>query len=239
MSFWSSLNLVRAAAPPVVTAAAIGRFVSELAATGALAGDETPLCQIKYGPRVDADEQTTDVMQWDESGIIGTVCEYPWDRSETFPSLAALSEALTTDDRRVYRAFLSLGGVVPEIVAALTRQPSEQNEVGLCLYGLSFSVGPVLVAGLGSEFPVFAGWIGLSFSGPGYFYPWKFRQVRERAEAVESVQRLVATCRAAWPVAPTPASAEAVAGRRHAADLWLYDDFALPPDWLWFASETG
>src|SRR4051812_28865075 len=127
MSFWSSLNLVRAAAPPVVTVAAIGAFVRDLAATGALAGDESPLCQIKYGPCVDADEKTTDVVEWDESGMIGTVGEYPWDRSETFPSIAALSESLAADGGHVYRAFISLGGLVPEIVEVMTRQPSEEN----------------------------------------------------------------------------------------------------------------
>jgi hypothetical protein len=239
MSFWSSLNLVRAAAPPpVVTVDAIGRFVSDLAATGALADDEEPLCQIKYGPRVDADEQTTDIVEWDERRIIGTVREYPWDLSVTYPSLAALSEVLAKDGRQVYRAYLSLGGLSPEIVAALTREPSEQNEIGLCLYALSFSVGPVIVAGLGSDSPALVGWMGLELSGPGYYFPWDFREGRERAEAIGSVQRLVAACRGAWPVPPEQASVDLVAARRQAAELWLYDDFAMPPDWLWFASEA-
>lgn len=239
MSFWSSLSFVRAAAPPVVTVAEIGKLVAELAATRAAAGNERPKCRIKYGPRVDADEQTTEVIEWDATGIIGTVGEYDWDRSDEYDSLTALSDALSSDNGSVYRAYLSLGGLHPEIVAALTRDPSPENKIGLCLHGLSFSIGPALVAGLESEAPAFAGWMELSFSGPGYYFPWTYRQARERAEAVGLVREVMSVCRRTWPVPPAPPAAAAVDGRRQLADLWLYDDFALSADWLWFASESG
>lgn len=239
MSFYSSLVLIRVAPPPAVTTSAIGAFLRELAATEAFVGRDELLCQVKYGPRVDADDRTTDAMEWGESGTIGTVGEYPWDISRTFPSTAALADALAADGRSVYRAYLDLGELHPDIVAALTREPSEENEIGLHLSGLSFHVGPVLVAGLGSKAPVLAGWMGLSFSGSGYFFPWDYQQVRERAEAVELVHRLADTCRAAWPVPHASPSPEAMATRRQLGELWLYDDFTLPQDWLWFVSESG
>jgi hypothetical protein len=200
MSFYSSLVLARVAPPPVVTTIAIGTFVRELAQTGTLVGRDELLCRVKYGPRADADDRTTDAMEWDESGTIGAVGEYPWDVSQTFPSVAALADALAADERSVYRAYLDLGKLHPDIVAALTREPCEENEVGLRLCGVSFSVGPMLVAGLLSEAPALAGWMGLSFWGPGYFFPWEYRQVRERAESVELVRRLAEVCRAAWPL---------------------------------------
>jgi hypothetical protein len=237
MSFWSSLILARAAPPPVVAAAEMGLLVRKLIAIDALAGDEAPLCQIKYGPRVDADEQTTNVVDWDESGVIGTVGEYPWDRSDTYPSLAELVDDLAHDDGTLYRAYVSLGSSHPEIVSALTREPSEQNEVALCLDSMSFSIGPVLVGGLDSQAPAFAGWLGLSFSGPGYYFPWTYREARERAEKVAKVRQVADACRSVWPVKPTPASAAAIAGRRELAELWLYDDATAPLDWLWFVSE--
>lgn len=237
MSFWSSLVLARGGQTPAVTVAAIGALVRGLTAAQVLVGDEQPLCQIKYGPRVDADEQTTHEIEWD--GLIGTYREYPWDRSGTYPSLPALADALAADNGTVYRAFLSLGSAHPDIVAALTREPSEENEVGLCLCGVSLQVGPIVVAGLGSESSAFVGWMGLVFSGPGYFFPWEYRRVRERAEEVALVRRAAALCRSAWPVEPVLASAEAVAARRELSDLWLYDDFALPQNWRWFVSESG
>jgi hypothetical protein len=238
VSFWSSLILARPAKPPIVTAAAIGALIQRLAETGALVGREEPLCQIKYGPRVDADERTTDVVDRDDSGIVGTVGEYPWDLSDSFPSLTALADALAANEKPVYRAFLNLGDWHSDIVAALTRKPSKENADELCLYGASFSVGPVLVRGLASETSAFAGWMGLSASGPGYFYPWEYREARERAEAVGLLREAAAVCRAIWPVPPAAVSDSVIAARRELRDLWLYDDLALS-DWLWFASESG
>ncbi len=239
MSFYSSLILARAGPPPVVTAAALGAFVRDLAATGALVGGRNLSCQIKYGPRVDADERTTDVAEWDDADVIGRWQEYPWDRSDTFASFDALADALAPDGGTVYRAYLELGKWHPEIVAALTRKPSPENNHELCLWAAGFGVGPVLVAGLRSEAPALAGWMGLWLSGGGYFYPWTYREVRERAEAVGLVRQLAAACRAAWPVPPAAASAEVVAGRRQVGELWLYDDHRLANDWLWFVSESG
>jgi len=239
MSFWSSLILTRAAPPPMVTTDAIAAFLRNVATSGALVGRENALCQVKYGPRVDADDCATDVLEWDESSTSSMIREYLWDWSETFPSVAALADRLGADSRSVYRAYLDLGEMHPDIVTALTREPSEENEVGLCLSGLGFSVGPVLVAGLGSDAPALAGWMGLMLSGPGYFFPWEYRQVREQAEAVGSIRRLAEICRLAWPVPPIAPSQESIAGRRQLGELWLYNDFALPQDWLWFVSESG
>ncbi len=159
---------------------------------------------------MDADKRTTKAVEWNDFGI-GVVGEYPWDRSDKFPSLTALANALATDRGIVYRAFLNLGELHPDIRTALTRQPSEENRVGLYLSEASFSVGPVLVAGLASEAPALVGWMGLTLSGPGYFYPWTYRQARERAEAVGLVRRMAEVCRAAWRVPPAAASAELVA----------------------------
>ena len=162
----------------MVTVADLGEFTRRVAASEALVGGEQLLFQIKYGDRVDADEVTTDVVEWDESGTMGTVGEYAWDRSESFASLSTLADTLMNDRETIYRAFLQLGQMNSKIVTALTRAPLEENEIGLCLWDLSLTVGPVHVAGLASDSSAFVGWMGLSFSGPGYFYPWTFRSAR-------------------------------------------------------------
>lgn len=239
MSFWSSLLYARVAPAPVVTVNSISRFVTELARTKAVEEGRQLLCQIKYGERVDADEETTETVQWDPSGVIGVVGEYPWDRSESFSSLPALADALRGNERLVYRAFLDLGQLTSDVVAELTRKPSEENDQGLCLWAPSLKVGPVLVSGLDSEEPAFAGWMDFTFSGPRYFYPWTYREARERAEANEVVQQVAAICRETWPVEPAAPSLEGIEGRKMLEELWLYDDFAMPYDWLWFASESG
>lgn len=238
MSFWSSLNLVRTARPPIVSVAAIGHFIGKILATGALDGDEQTECEIKYGSRIDVDDKTTNVIDWDVSGYIGTTRDYPWDRSETFPTLAAMSDALRTDSRSVYRAFINLGSLQQDLVSAVSREASEENEEGLTLCNLSFNVGPVIVEVLEGDSQAMVGWMGLTFSGPGYFFPWDYRHARQRAESVILIRELTALCREAWPVPTSPISEQVVESRRQLASLWLYDDLAAPVDWLWFPSES-
>jgi hypothetical protein len=140
MSFWSSLVLARVAPPPTVTTTALAAFLRSVAESGAAAADDYLRCEVKYGPRVDADDRGIESVEWDESGAIGTVGEYPWDRSDSFTTLEAMADALATDPRPVYRAWLALGSLHPEAAAALTREPSEDNEIGLYLSALSFTV---------------------------------------------------------------------------------------------------
>lgn len=242
MSFWSSLNLVRCAAPPAapgVTVASMSTFARRLLETGALAGGRPAQCRVKYGPRIDADERGMIEQSADSSGLLITHRERPWDRVESHPSVAALAQALEGDDGSVYRAELSLGPASPEIVAALTREPSAENSTGLRLSDVHLEVGPVMVSSLSSDAEAFVGWMSLSFSGPGYFFPWTFRSALERALRVEAIGRLADACRATWPVVPEPPSPQMIAARRELGALWLSDDLTLLGDWLWFASESG
>jgi hypothetical protein len=240
MSFWSSYLLVQSAPPPVVTGRQIAAFVRELAATGLIVPGGLPVsCKVKYGPRIDADYETTDLVEWDESGIIGTTKEYPWDRDAKFATLPELADSVTNDQRTVYRAYLSLGTADPDIEAALTRQPSSENVEGLYPSDVSFHIGPQIVQGLASDEPAAVGWMALTFSGPGYFFPWSFKQARQRAQSSDGLKRLTEICRAAWPVAPSRVTKEMIDSRRALGELWLYDDLSIPRDWLWFVSETG
>src|SRR5712692_10301147 len=109
MSFYSALILCHAAPPPQVTCATLGQFVRQIAETGAVAADNHLVCQIKFGERVDRDLLTTDVGEWDKSGLIETLGEYHWDYSEEFTSLAAMATALQALPTSVYRAYLNLG----------------------------------------------------------------------------------------------------------------------------------
>jgi hypothetical protein len=222
-----------------VTTPALAAFLRSVNESGAAVADDDLRYEVKYGPQVDADDRGIESVEWDESGALGTVGEYPWDRSASFPTLGAMADSLDADSRPVYRAWLALGSLHPEAAAALTREPSEDNEVGLYLSTLSFTVGPVRVRGLGSEAEALVGWMGLTVGGPGYFFPWEYREARKRAEGVGLVNALAEVCRRTWPVRPVPASAEVIAARRELSELWLYDDVRLPQGWWWFADESG
>ena len=240
MSFWSSLALVRAAPPPIVRVAELAPFVRALAAAEAVSDASDVSCGIKYGPRVDADERTTDDSgeEADAGRIIRTVREYPWDRKERFSSVEHLAQSLASDEGTIYRAHLSLGLVHPELVAALSRNSCDENSVPMCLCELGFSIGPEIVSSLNDDVGAFAGWMALSIAGHGYCFPWTRREVRDRAERVAITGRLVEACRVAWPVRPERPPGAVVAARRSLGSLWLYDDPAQPADWLWFVSES-
>lgn len=238
MSSYSSLILCHAAPPPVVTGASLAAFLRRVAETDAVAGGADLLCQVKFGARIDQDELRAESVEWDESGLIATHGEYDWDYSECHSSLAAVAAAVSGLPGSIYRAFLDLGGLHEEVVAALTREASPDNEQPLCLCDLSFEIGPVRGSSLVDR-PFFAGWMGLRFSGYGYFFPWTYKEARLRAESVGRVRGLTEACMQTWPLRPTVPSQEVVEVRRRMGELWLYDDPATPSGWLWIVAETG
>jgi hypothetical protein len=238
MSYWSSMNLVRMGPPPRVTTSAMREFVLELSKMRVLEDENDFSWRIKFGERVDADELTTNLIDWNESGMIGTQREYPWDVNLAYKTIADFANSTEADNKPVYRALIGLGTSNDEIVNALTRNPCEDNEYPMCLWSLWFEVGPIQITSLGSESVIQAGWMNLSFSGPGYFFPWDFRFAKQRLESVDIVQGIVELCRKTWPVPKSSTSAKTIAARQECSELWMYDDFALSQDWLWFASEN-
>lgn len=51
--------------------------------------------------------------------------------------------------------------------------------------------------------------------------------------------RITEVCRSFWPVSPDQPDRRVVLMRKQFADLWPYDDFAMPWDWFWGVSESG
>lgn len=237
MSFYSSLLLARNASPPAVSASDIGGFLRKLAVTGGLENEDTLSCKIKYGSSIDVDELSTEVVE--QSGLITVFKEYPWDRDDTFTSIESMADSLSSDTRSVYRAYLQIGSLHDDITSVLTREPCEDNDCPLYLTNASFEIGPVEAYALSCQETASVGWMALHFSGPGYFYPWTYRQARERVESVERAQQLAKVCRQTWPVLPAPPAPEVIENRQQLEDLWLYDDIAKPNGWLWFVAESG
>jgi hypothetical protein len=97
----------------------------------------------------------------------------------------------------------------------------------------------VILSDLKSECEVHAGWIALSFAGPGYLYPWTPCDLVSRAEGSPAIGRLTALCRAAWPVPPAAPGRRDIEFRREMKSLWPYDDLAKSWDWYWGVAETG
>jgi hypothetical protein len=155
--------------------------------------------ELKFGKAIDQDRFPT---TWTQpiTEIIGTAEGIDWDVSADLASSDALVEELKKHPQPIYRAFLSLGSVVDEISVTLTRHPSPENEIPLGLYSLDLELGPIDTFKLSSSRPRVVGWISVAISGNGYLYPWKLRDLVQRAEGSAKLQELMQVCRRTWPV---------------------------------------
>ncbi len=83
------------------------------------------------------------------------------------------------------------------------------------------------------------GWIAVNLDGPGYLFPWSFRDLVDRAEAIAPVRELMSLCRRTWPVAPGEPDRRVIEARRMMGELWPYPRLDGPWDWSWGLGESG
>ncbi|WP_165068796.1 hypothetical protein [Paludisphaera rhizosphaerae] len=254
MSFQTSLLLYRPQPPRDLTAAKLAGFVREFAALG-LSEPDFLSFKIKFGKSVAQDSRPT---AWDEPvpgtrGCISTWREIEYDAEDSgIPDLARLADALDAlPAKPIYRAWVSLGDPTRPVYEALWREPSEENDQQLGFnLGWSLTAGPIECCEIASDGPFQIGWLAVSLSGQGYPYPWTYRDLIARAEAVPGVPALLDLCRRAWPLDPprfpllhlrdsSRAPRHIVQLRKSMGDLWPYDDLGEPWDWCWGISVSG
>jgi hypothetical protein len=234
MSFYTSIKYYRPGRPPQVTCDQFARFVSALCDTRAFGTDASDLrsLMVRLGDRI----------KRDRLGILSDSQKCPCDiELEYAPrELQEIIDCLAGDDRSIYRAWVSLGEPINEVTNPIRHSGHPENEEGFCPDALSVGIGPVELAHLDSHRGWLVGWISLDISSQGYLFPWTFREVVEKLEAIPAVQRLMKVCRELWPVPPDPPPPELVEQRRQNADyLWPYDDLEKPMDWYWGLHESG
>jgi hypothetical protein len=237
MSFYTGLVYYRPRVPPAMTSIDLAGFVAQLRDAGVVADERSGTLQIKFGNAIDQDELGTSCDEEIGPGIF-SMGEIEWDIDLPFGTkLAATIDALTADERKIYRAHVCLGAAVPEITEPITRTNSPENDYDFCPTDLSIEVGPIELYTLSSEVAAFAGWIGVRLSGSGYLYPWTFRDVVERLDATPGVAHLTEICRSTWPIDPDPPEPAVVDVRDEIGTLWPYDDLARPWNWYWGIQE--
>lgn len=252
MSFQTSLFLYRPQPPRGLTAAKLAGFVRGFAALG-LSKPDYLAYQVKFGKSVDQDDRGTTWCESASGSWIGVVRSIEYDAEDrNVPDLANLADALDgLSERPIYRAWLGLGDLVRPVYDALWREPSEENEKQLGFnLGWSIEVGPIESHDMGGEGPFRVGWLAVSLSGQGDPYPWTYRDLIARAEAVPGVSDLLGICRRTWPIDPPRVPLLHVRGssraprrivqlRKSMGELWPYDDLAEPWDWCWGISVSG
>jgi hypothetical protein len=245
MSFYTTLSFYRPTAPPQIIGADLAGFVSAFAALGAADGTSARLSyEIRFGRSVDQDDKPTDwdepVLEGPSGGGIYINRTVDFDAEGTVSSFIDLAGALTTLGRRpIYRANLMLGQVVPSVYDGLSREPSEENEMGLSLDSWSMKVGPILSYNLATEEPYHVGWVAVQVSGHGYLYPWAFRNLIDRAEALTPIREMTKLCRRKWPVPDDRPPRRVVKSRKATGNLWPYPRADQPWDWFWGLQESG
>ena len=244
MSRSTSLIFYRPTEPPRVTGADLARFVAAFEALGAARapeGFESLTVQLKFGAAVDQDDAATDwlVPVTDEAGI-DDFDEIEWDATARGKSLAEGAATLeAAADRPLYRADIRLGPARDEVIRAVRREASADNDEELGLDSWSLEVGPILSHRLGADEMFHVGWIGLSLHGSGYLYPWSLADLVARAGADASIRAAADLCRRTWPVAPERPSPKIVRRRKKLGELWPYPQANLAWDWYWGMQESG
>jgi len=166
--------------------------------------------------------------------------EIEWDYEKSPVSPSSLAESLRGlgSNTNVYRAFVPLGSASDVVIRAMERVNSPENEIDLTLWDWRLEVGPIECADLASEDAVYlVGWLAVGLSGPGYLFPWTFRDLVAHAEKSAGLQAVAAVCRSIWPIAPQVPDARRIEARRIMGRLWPYPIDA-PVDWVWGLLES-
>jgi hypothetical protein len=216
----------------------LGRFIAELRAADVLTGGGFQYLHIKFGDAIDQDENDA---SWSEeiAPRISVMREIEWDLEINKPAgLAEMIAAVTSDSRRIYRGMVSLGTATNAVLEPITRTGSPENKIDFNPYDLSVEIGPVEIHTLESD-KALVGWIGVSFHGYGYLYPWTLRDVVDRIDRSPEIQRMMQVCRSFWPVPERALDPRIVELRKEVKPLWPYDRYDKPWDWYWGVRETG
>ena len=192
-----------------------------------------------FGDAIDQDHKPSIIVEESHHPGIYTMAEIDWDVNlSDNPTIEEMIDCLASDQRLIYRASISLGIPIDDVLEPITRVDSPENEIDFTPNSLSIAVGPIECFSLGSD-PLSVGWISLDLCGDGYLFPWTLRDVFERISASSVIRRLTDVCRSFWPVPAELPSPELVELRRQFHEVWPYDQFDKSLDWYWGLQETG
>ena len=239
MSFFSSLVLFYPSTPPLISVAQLCALADELRANVGVKPDSDVVLELKYGDSIDQDLESTTAIDWDESGLVGTYRRYEWDgkwrrgRGEAWPA------ELVEGKRLIYRSFMRLGRLTPEVSQLLMRQDPNDATCGFQPNSLCVSIDPFCPTCLGDddEQLLCVGLVAITFSGNGYFswgVPWG--DYAEQYKADEAVREAMRIARSHFPV-----DSEGIIPRVEDAlgERFLNCSYYEAGDWVLTPSESG
>jgi hypothetical protein len=237
MSFFSSLIFLYPGPPPALTLGDLRIFANRLKESGLASPSRLSALELKFGKPIDSDYEDTMPMEWDESGTTGQFLEYPWDhesRGKDWPDLWPSTER---DGELVYRAYLSIGSLEPDVSKALTSMASKETTYEFIAPDqLSLEIGPALPSTLETEELVCFSLFSVRFSGNGFFTWQPLPAYWDTIRASAPIATLMKVCRESFP-APEFARLDDL--RDDIGDLFLNYEGYTPGDWIVSVSETG
>jgi len=193
--------------------------------------------RIKYGESIDQDYETTNLMDWDESGVFASPRDYEWDASWNDVLWTDLPASLAAETRSIYRAYCLLGWLSEESCSALTRSSDEAPESGIWPDSISIEIDPICPTMLSDEELVCTGLISINFSGNGYFSwgpTWEQYSTQYRSATPVTAARKITR-----EMFPVPRSEKLDRISEHLGDRFFNRAYYEPGDWILSVTETG
>jgi hypothetical protein len=238
MSFFTTAYFYRPTEPPDITGAQLCAFCEQFAELGIANVAYPQAVQIKFAEGIDQDDRPAYRLRRIANSVY-SVEDIDWDIDAFATSPGEADPGLADSDTSIYRAYVTLGFMPPEVCSRFARVRSPENDVDLALDGCSLQLGPIALASLTSDSTFEVGWLAVALAGAGYLYPWRASDLVSRLENDASIQQLMELCRQTWPVVPLPPDEDELAARRAMGDRWPYPRIDRPMDWCWGVSESG
>jgi len=239
MSFFSSLILFHPNPAPIIRVADLFQFATTLRSSVGVKDDSRCSASVKYGDRIDQDYETTNLMDWHESGGSrwGTIKEYKWDKKYNQLPWTNIAAKFAKIKKNVYRAHLSLGWLTKDSCTALTRWSDKDPQSGICPDSLSIEIDPICPTILTDEELVCTGLVSINFPGNGYF-TWgpTWQDYAEQYREAKPIVEARSLTRSMFPVKRGDSFDKIL---EHLGPRFLNRDYYEDGDWILSVNETG
>jgi len=229
------VQLIRPSRPPVIRGPELAEVVWEIAQTGIIGHDVGQVAQLRYGPRVDKDKETTSDFKPTSIATVVRVEDYPWDNEQDLITIENLVRYLQVHPEPLYRASIGLGEIDDNLAEYLTREGHPEEPLPLTLSTITLEIGSIRVGSPQTKLE-HIGWIAFSLAGRGYPYPWSDQELLGRVRAIEAVQTIEGLLAQRWPVTEHPGFFEKLTLKKVANRI----EHVQPgePSWIWAVTST-
>lgn len=147
--------------------------------------------------------------------------------------LGSLAAEYRADDRSVYRAWVRLGTLLPELRASFTTVNPDPNDLTYFRpESISFSIDPWSGESNQQNANVVLGYLSLAIHGDGLFFPRTAAHYIHAMTAHPPIAAIARACETIWPSIPQSATDELIEIRQCMGANWSHP-LDAPTGWHW------